>query len=84
MPIWRNLKALPARVEELERRLAALEEGAKAPRKSPGQPCPACGEPAYLLTNSERSKGPFGALGAMDRTYICGECGFSETKLEDK
>jgi hypothetical protein len=75
MPVWKTLKALPPRIEALERRVAELEGGRQLPGTSPGQPCPACGHHSLRRTSSKTSTGPFGALGARDEIWTCGNCG---------
>lgn len=73
-PLWKRLKEAPDRLDELEQRLAALEV---APRKAPGKPCKACGEPAMRLTSSEPDP-IMGDLGAKRETWTCGACAFAE------
>lgn len=64
----------PARVDELEKRLAALE---KAPAEISGDPCLFCGKPAMRLAKQEERR-----LGRMlvgfTETWTCTECGQSK------
>ncbi|PTX45612.1 hypothetical protein IQ03_04520 [Gemmobacter caeni] len=75
IPVWKTLKALPGRIEALERRVAELEGAKLLPGKLPGEPCPACGMPGLRRTSSKVSSGPFGVLGARDEEWTCESCG---------
>lgn len=80
LPVWKTLKTMPARIEALEQRLDALEQTQTIP-KSPGQPCPSCGENALRRTSSKISSGPFGALGAKDEIWTCETCGETDQRF---
>lgn len=78
---WKKMKELPAKVAELERRLAALEVGPKA---TPGRPCKACGEPAMRRIHSRAETGPFAVFGGQIETWRCEGCGdLDEVKSRD-
>ncbi|KAG5716814.1 hypothetical protein E4T56_gene17452, partial [Termitomyces sp. T112] len=48
-PLWKRMTEAPSRIDDLEKRLAALEA---TPKRAPGKTCKACGEPAMRLTAS--------------------------------
>lgn len=64
----------PARIDELEKRLAALEA---TPKRAPGKTCKACGEPAMRLTHSVPDR-VMGDLGVKQETWTCSACAFAE------
>lgn len=68
---WKRMREAPDRIEELERRIAALEE---TPRKAPGKHCPACGEPVMRRTSSKLSRTK-GHMGVRDEEWTCAACG---------
>lgn len=80
-PIWKTLKETPKRIEALEARIAALEANKQLPGKSPGEPCPSCGDHALRRTSSKVSSGPFGELGARDEVWTCQSCGETDERL---
>ncbi len=80
-PSWKAIKEVPGRLDALEKRLAALEA---KPLQAPGKACPSCGQMTFRVTASRPSTTHFGQLGAMDRDYACGACGFKETRQVDK
>jgi predicted RNA-binding Zn-ribbon protein involved in translation (DUF1610 family) len=75
---WKRMREAPGRIDELEKRLAALET---SPKKAPGRPCPACGEPAMRRISIAPDPGPFGDLGTKIETWRCSECGDTEEKM---
>lgn len=77
--VWKAVAKSPARIDALEKRVAILEAMFAAP---PGKPCPKCRKPAFVVEKSVPSRGPFGPLGHLDRTYVC-PCGYSEVRTED-
>ncbi len=74
------MKKLPARVAELEKRIAELERQAVKP--APQFPvCPSCGKPAFRVAESKPHP-IMGEVGAKLRVYTCSECGFTEERTE--
>ena len=72
VPLWKRLSGMPARLEELERRVAALEERPKLPI------CEKCGIGYMRLDRTEEMGGPFAVLGdsgAHIKIYKCDRCG---------
>jgi hypothetical protein len=47
IPIWKRLQEVPSEVDELKKRIAALEELVSG--KAPGDACPFCGARAFRL-----------------------------------
>jgi len=78
IPIWKQLKALPAKVEALEKRIAELE----SKPSSNDDICPKCKQKTFELISSQKDE-TFGELGVYERLYRCSSCGFEETKLVD-
>ncbi|WP_157664427.1 hypothetical protein [Bordetella genomosp. 9] len=76
IPAWKRVAALPAEIELLKNRIAALEA-----KLSPatGEQCPVCRAPAFKVISS----GPhpvFGDMGLKLDTMKCGSCGHQETR----
>jgi predicted RNA-binding Zn-ribbon protein involved in translation (DUF1610 family) len=80
IPIWKRIKALPDKIDEFEKRLAALEEKPKLPI------CEACGE-GYMRRQADAPlTGHFAAFndaGHGIKVYRCDKCGF-ETREKKK
>jgi hypothetical protein len=76
IPVWKKLRGLPPRVEELERRIAQLEE--KLNGTYPAEVCRKCG------ARSLRLNATFGpdAKGLMRETWVCQgqDCNFHEER----
>ncbi len=51
------------------------------PAKSPGAPCPKCGELEFRIERSERNP-TFGVVGGVRRHMKCDKCGFTEDRLD--
>ena len=81
IPVWRTLKAMPGRLDALERRIADLETGRETPHPAPGEPCPGCGAYALRRTSSQPSATAFGALGAKDEIWTCQACGETDERI---
>jgi hypothetical protein len=75
LPLWKTLSTLPARLDALERRVAALE-GASAKNQADAINCPACGGAMKFV--AERPDPAFGRLGVKERDLRC-ECGHATT-----
>jgi hypothetical protein len=78
IPIWKQLKELPQRVESLEKRIAELENKPI----STGDVCPKCKNKTFELI-STRKHPVFGDAGVHERFYKCSKCEFEETKTAD-
>lgn len=72
---WKEISATPARIEELEARISALEERFK---KAPGRVCPSCGQPDLRAVGQPREKRLGGILAATERDLKCSSCGWEE------
>ena len=79
VPLWKSLKALPARMDALEKRLAALEGMGNA---VPGRPCPDCGAKALRRTSSVPHP-TFHMLGTQLETWTCQACGGTDKISSD-
>ena len=78
IPIWKQLKELPGRVEELEQRLALLENKPV----STGDICPKCKNETFELISTEPDP-LMGQMGIQLRKYKCSSCNFEESKSID-
>lgn len=78
IPIWKRVQETPARVDELEKKIAALE--ARLAR-APGEACPKCGALAMRLTETGREMGSFPMTRRTD-TWTCEDCGHSEGRTQ--
>lgn len=74
IPAWKRLGELPAKLDEANERIAALE---KRLERMPGEGCPKCGALAMRLDKPGRLTGPSENLRRLD-VWICTECGHSE------
>jgi hypothetical protein len=76
-PEWKRVTEAPDRVDELERRMAALEEKLK---KAPGERCPKCGELSLRASGSGPARGAAKAAGAREHIMVCETdgCGFKD------
>lgn len=76
IPVWKRLGELPAKLDEANERIAALE---KRLERMPGEGCAKCGALAMRLEKAGRLAG-----GADDQhrydTWKCHECGHCETR----
>ena len=75
-PAWKRIVDSPAKIEALEKRIAAIE----AKLSGGGEKCPSCGEYNFKVVNSIPHP-ILGDIGGVERTYECKACGFSEKKL---
>ncbi|MGD9544975.1 hypothetical protein [Methylocystis sp.] len=76
-PTWETLAKLPAQLEALERRVAALEAAFATPSSANAVACPACG--AAMKFVGERPDPTFGRLGFKEHQFQC-ECGYRTTR----
>jgi hypothetical protein len=79
IPIWKRVSALPKEVDELRKRVAALE--AKLEGTS-GVLCALCQSPDFKIVAS----GPdptFGDMGVLSDRYRCGNCQHEESRQRD-
>jgi hypothetical protein len=75
---WKRITEAPGRLDDLEKRLAALER--TAPRQA-GKSCPACGEPAVRRTSSiPHPDRLLSMAGITQETWECSACGDKEIK----
>jgi predicted nucleic-acid-binding Zn-ribbon protein len=75
IPVWKQLKELPQKVESLEKRVAELEKNPA----STDDICPKCKNNSYELISTKPHK-HLGIVGVKDRLYRCSQCGFEEIK----
>jgi ribosomal protein L37E len=78
-PEWKKLRATPAKVDELEQRIVALEARLQ---RAPGEACPSCGALAFRVEKSEPSQTSFADLGARDYHWKCQECGYGDVRMK--
>lgn len=71
VPIWKTVKALPARLEALEKRVATLE-GRGGPAKTSPWDCTVCGSRMRVI--GERSDPTFGVFGVKLLKLACDIC----------
>ena len=78
IPEWNDLRKIPVKIAELEKRLEALENQDKTLDM-----CPKCKQATYELISSIPHP-IFGDVGSKLRTYKCKECNFSEEVQYDQ
>lgn len=76
VPGWKRISGLPNEVDELKRRIAALEERIAS---ATGQKCPKCGAMSYRLTSSSPDDDDFVGSGLMVDQYTCSSCSYTNT-----
>jgi len=77
IPSWKRLQNLPTQVEELERRINALES-----RLNPatGEQCPSCRAMAFKLLRSEPAPEPWGSMGVRQDHFACSACPYTDIR----
>jgi hypothetical protein len=79
IPGWKRIVALPAEVDALKARIAALEAKLSGPS---AQQCPVCRAPGFAVIASAPHL-HFGELGTKVDTLRCPSCGHQEERLRD-
>lgn len=79
IPAWKRVSALPEEVDELKKRIAALE--AKLGPAS-GEQCPICRAPTLKVISSAPDP-DFGFAGVQLDKMKCDACGHSESRQRD-
>ncbi len=77
IPLWKQLKELPAKIEDFERRLSALEKNLETDDSV--KKCPKCGSKYFVLTDTKPNL-HLGIVGVQDRQYTCEKCSYSEVE----
>jgi hypothetical protein len=79
IPAWKRLSAVPAEVDALTRRVAALEA-----RLAPatGDACPRCRAMAFALIESRPEPEPWGSMGSREYVYRCSACQYEDVKKQ--
>lgn len=77
--MWKRVEAAPARIDELEKRIADLETRLK---RAPGEACPKCGALEFRTVKTEPLAGDLGDLGATYRYMECSACKHTERHTE--
>lgn len=82
IPLWKRLGKLPAEVEALEKRVAALEEALK--QRPAAENCPLC-QVGVLRVTSVRPHPTLGMVGVQQRALKCDApaCGHTEDRVHD-
>ena len=79
-PEWKRLRASPQRLDDLERRIAALEGRTLEPTAD-GERCPSCGRLTFFVAASRPSANPTLALvGARDHEWRCRSCEYTDLR----
>lgn len=76
---WQQVVAAARKVPELEARIAQLET--RLGSATPLPTCPSCAVGRWRKTKSVPNA-MMGSLGAVDITYGCTACSYTETKVE--
>ncbi len=78
--VWKRVEDTPSRIDELERRVAAIEARFSSPL--PSNPCPFCQAGQMRVTGISPHQ-TFGDMGVEQQTLICDSCGKSRTVMHD-
>jgi uncharacterized protein with PIN domain len=71
--VWKRVEAAPRRIDDLEKRVAALEAGATKSKAPAALQCPVCG--GELKITDEREHDQFGFAGLKVHKMTCTKCG---------
>jgi uncharacterized protein with PIN domain len=71
--VWKRVETAPQRIDDLEKRVAALEARATKSTAPLAHQCPICG--GELKITSEREHSEFGFAGLKVHTMTCTKCG---------
>jgi uncharacterized protein with PIN domain len=75
IPVWKRLQGAPAKIDELENRIAELEK--KLGDKWPADVCKFCGERAMRMSQSYAPQ----KNGNVAQQWHCGKCGQYENRV---
>jgi len=84
-PLWKRMTDTPNRLDALERRLAALEQGSSRIEEEitiGGKSCPSCGAADFEISETD-SGDEFALSGTRKVTRTCRVCGYSRAYIED-
>lgn len=70
---WKETQALAAKVPELEKRIASLEE--RLGGNPSGDVCEHCGSTNLRRTGTRPSPGIFAKVGLKEAIFVCEDCG---------
>lgn len=77
---WKKIRETPSAIDELTRRVAALEERLK---RAPGEACPSCGAFAFRVEKSAPIGDiGFARLGVRQYHWKCTDCGYTDVTTE--
>lgn len=78
IPAWKRLiSAVPAEMEALTQRVAAIEARLAA---ATDDVCPRCRAVAFALIESRPEQGSFGALGVREYVWRCSSCRYEDVR----
>lgn len=80
IPIWKQLKALPQQIADLQTRVAALEK--QIVERPAAERCPMC-ETGILKTLKVTPHPVMGDVGLQERHLTCESCGHTEKRMYD-
>jgi Zn ribbon nucleic-acid-binding protein len=74
-------EVLELKEENLRLREECLQAKQELERFTKGDLCPKCKKPAWSLQSS-RPHPTLGRVGVLEKTFTCGECGYSEARMD--
>ena len=74
-------EVLELKEENLRLREECLQAKQELEKCTKGDLCPKCRKPAWSLQSS-RPHPTFGRMGALEKTFKCSECGYSEARMD--